>query len=42
VAVSSSRFGAIPDPTVPVVDPGQRVELQRVAEDHYVLPDGVI
>jgi ABC-type oligopeptide transport system ATPase subunit len=42
VAVSSSRFGAIPDPTVPVVDPGQRVELQRVAEEHYVLPDGVI
>ena len=24
------------------IDPGQRVELQRVAEDHYVLPDGVI
>jgi ABC-type oligopeptide transport system ATPase subunit len=39
---SASRFGDVPDPTVPVVGPGRRVEMRRVAEGHYVLPDGVI
>jgi ABC-type oligopeptide transport system ATPase subunit len=42
VATSSSRFGEITDPTVPVVSAGQSVELVRVAEDHYVLPETVL
>jgi ABC-type oligopeptide transport system ATPase subunit len=42
VAISPSRFGEVPDPTVPVVRPGQSVEMLQVAEEHYVLPEGVI
>jgi ABC-type oligopeptide transport system ATPase subunit len=42
VSVPASRFGEIPDPTVPVVDPGRSLALSRVADQHYVLPEGVV
>jgi ABC-type oligopeptide transport system ATPase subunit len=42
VSIPASRFGEMPDPTVQVIEPGRRVELRRVREGHYVLPEGVI